>query len=552
MQHDQRFDGWKAIANFLGRERSTASRWARERGLPVHRVPGGQTGTVYALRSELDAWLASDGLGRGIAAPEIVDEEPAAGGSAQKRRGNGAVSIGIAVIFMCAAAAMWWAIGRVPAAAKTPVSIAAVASSTASPEAAAFARALTADLARFANASGDLVVYEAEPAAANTQYIVRTEIERSNDKTIAVSRLISAKDGEVLWSRRFEQVDPALSVLRDRVAANIVGVLQCSFGGLEGERAKARSIDLTQIMTICQEFEANDMTAARARAQRLTLERPDLAIGWSLLAVIHGNSIDEQNNATLLGEARANAERARQIAPDSAMTWLALTAATGKTASDPAALPMTEVALQRHRDHPWLLSQHSVILFNLGYVQASVAPAVTAYRNNPGFLYMRDVAVRRLAAAGQVADAQVLQDENDLLWPGHTMAMETRARIVQPGPALRQTDLDMIRESEKRFNDQRYEAYLLARLYERAGNRAAALAWLQRAPIKDAHQQWSLLFWPDAAGLRTEPMFFQKMAALGLVRWWVKRGQWPDFCREPGLKYSCADEAAKSRGGIAL
>jgi hypothetical protein len=35
------------------------------------------------------------------------------------------------------------------------------------------------------------------------------------------------------------------------------------------------------------------------------------------------------------------------------------------------------------------------------------------------------------------------------------------------------------------------------------------------------------------------------MADLGLVSWWVKRRQWPDFCSEPGLKYDCAAEAAK-------
>ena len=60
MHHDQRLDGWKAIANYLGRERTTAIRWAKERGLPVHRVPGGRTGTIYALREELDHWLASE------------------------------------------------------------------------------------------------------------------------------------------------------------------------------------------------------------------------------------------------------------------------------------------------------------------------------------------------------------------------------------------------------------------------------------------------------------------------------------------------------------
>ncbi len=334
-------------------------------------------------------------------------------------------------------------------------------------------------------------------------------------------------------------------MLRDRVAANIVGVLQCSFGGLEGEQRKARTVELTQLMTICQDFEDGNMAAARARARRLTLQRPDLAIGWALLAVIQGNLLDEQGDSTLLADARANAERARQIAPDNAMTSLALTAATGIASSDPEALPMTDQALQKHPDHPWLLSRRSVILFNLGYVQDSVAPAINAYRNNPSFLYTRDVAVRRLAAAGQVAEAQQLQEENDRLWPGHTMAMETRARLVKPGAVLRKSDLDMIREIENRFKDEPFAAYLLARLHERTGDRAAAMAWLERAPVKDAQQQWSLLFWPDAAGLRTEPAFFRKMAALGLVRWWVKRRQWPDFCREPGLKYSCADEAAK-------
>jgi tetratricopeptide (TPR) repeat protein len=53
-----RFDGWKAIARYLGRDRTTAMRWAADRGLPVHRLPGGKRGSVYALGSELDAWMA--------------------------------------------------------------------------------------------------------------------------------------------------------------------------------------------------------------------------------------------------------------------------------------------------------------------------------------------------------------------------------------------------------------------------------------------------------------------------------------------------------------
>ena len=48
---------WKEIAAFLNRAERTAKRWERERGLPVHRVPGGERGGVFAYPDELEAWL---------------------------------------------------------------------------------------------------------------------------------------------------------------------------------------------------------------------------------------------------------------------------------------------------------------------------------------------------------------------------------------------------------------------------------------------------------------------------------------------------------------
>ena len=56
-----RIDGWKAIGGHFGRDRTTAMRWAKTRGLPVRRMPGGKTATVYALKSELDQWARSHG-----------------------------------------------------------------------------------------------------------------------------------------------------------------------------------------------------------------------------------------------------------------------------------------------------------------------------------------------------------------------------------------------------------------------------------------------------------------------------------------------------------
>ena len=49
--------GWKEIANYLRMGVRTAQRW-EHLGLPIHRVAGRGTGSVYAFCIELDKWMA--------------------------------------------------------------------------------------------------------------------------------------------------------------------------------------------------------------------------------------------------------------------------------------------------------------------------------------------------------------------------------------------------------------------------------------------------------------------------------------------------------------
>ena len=57
----KRLDSWKEIAAFFARAERTVKRWETERGLPVHRVPGGGRGAVFAYSDELAAWLKGPG-----------------------------------------------------------------------------------------------------------------------------------------------------------------------------------------------------------------------------------------------------------------------------------------------------------------------------------------------------------------------------------------------------------------------------------------------------------------------------------------------------------
>lgn len=58
-----RLDSWKTIAEYCKRDVRTVTRWADERRMPIHRVPGGKRGSVFAFVEEIDVWMVSQGSG---------------------------------------------------------------------------------------------------------------------------------------------------------------------------------------------------------------------------------------------------------------------------------------------------------------------------------------------------------------------------------------------------------------------------------------------------------------------------------------------------------
>jgi hypothetical protein len=73
---------WKEIAVYLNRAESTVKRWERERGLPVHRVPGGERGSVFAYPGELADWLK--GKAQELEADDSKSSEPVAGSASER------------------------------------------------------------------------------------------------------------------------------------------------------------------------------------------------------------------------------------------------------------------------------------------------------------------------------------------------------------------------------------------------------------------------------------------------------------------------------------
>jgi tetratricopeptide (TPR) repeat protein len=53
----RRLESWKEIADFFSRDEKTVRRWEKNNALPVHRIPGGAKGRVFAYSAELSEWL---------------------------------------------------------------------------------------------------------------------------------------------------------------------------------------------------------------------------------------------------------------------------------------------------------------------------------------------------------------------------------------------------------------------------------------------------------------------------------------------------------------
>ena len=57
--YGDRLDSWKEIAVYLNRSVRTVHRWEKDEGLPVHRHHHRDLGSVFAYKTELDAWFST-------------------------------------------------------------------------------------------------------------------------------------------------------------------------------------------------------------------------------------------------------------------------------------------------------------------------------------------------------------------------------------------------------------------------------------------------------------------------------------------------------------
>jgi Tol biopolymer transport system component len=100
-----RLNSWKEIASYLQRDVTTVQRWEKREGMPVHRHVHERLGSVYAFRSELDAWTRSRSP---QPASDIAADEPTERVVRRQHLVLQRWSIAALVIAAAAATTGWW------------------------------------------------------------------------------------------------------------------------------------------------------------------------------------------------------------------------------------------------------------------------------------------------------------------------------------------------------------------------------------------------------------------------------------------------------------
>jgi TolB-like protein/Flp pilus assembly protein TadD len=271
-----RLDSWKDVAAYLKRDVTTVQRWERREGLPIRRHVHDKQGSVYAFRSELDAWqrtrtrqVRAEETDRSTAiVAEQLAPDPETGSvslpsvqrpAATPRRALGRFSAVAGLIgFVVAAIAFGVALGRVTPSAPpeiTSLVVLPLENLSADPAQAYLAAGLTEELtARLAQLRALRVVSRTSAMAFEGRRVSLPAIGRELHVDAALEGSVRQQDGRVkvsiqlihvptdahLWARDFERDAGDLLQLQSDIAGAVANEVRVQIR--PDERARLSSV----------------------------------------------------------------------------------------------------------------------------------------------------------------------------------------------------------------------------------------------------------------------------------------------------------------------
>jgi adenylate cyclase len=360
---EPRLESWKEIAGYLKRGTRTVQRWESEEGLPVHRLVHEKLGSVYAYRSELDAWWSS----RGASLAAETPSEPESGPS-------------IAVLpltdmsqakdqaYFCEGMAeeIIHALGRIHEL--------RVASRTSS--------------FRFHTPAADL---RQLGQALRVRHVLEGSVRKSGERLRIAVRVVDAQSGFQLWSEQFDRAAADVLNIQNEIAGNVARTLQLTLTRAEKsalERPRTRDVTAYDLYLRGRDYfyrySPKGIELARRSFARAVEIDPDyadahagLADCWSYIYLYSDRS------DTVRDQAGAYSRRALELDPESAQAHASLAFSLSLVGHTEEARTAFETALRLDPglfEARYFYARHC---FVLGELEKAVALYEGAHRVRP-------------------------------------------------------------------------------------------------------------------------------------------------------------------------
>ena len=488
------------------------------------------------------------------------------------------VLMGVLLMIMVGGALVYWK----PWASRSAVPVVAVAAAEPTAASRNLARDLLVRLGSLQSERSDsLNLVEEGRSKGASDLIFQIGKSDTDQQATANLVLLDGTDHSLLWSKDFQQPSNNEADLRQQVAFTAARVMACALEGLAFKGRQIPKQPLKLYLNGCaqiSELSGGDPRPVIPIFLAVIKDAPRFEPAWANLLMAEAEMVDfalnngEATNSHVQ-QLREHIRDARKLNPAMAEATIAEISLLPATAFRQK-LDLVDRAKQVSPNSPIVLTTRSGLLRAVGRMGENVDDAKRAAELDPLSPITRNSYISALAYAGRIDAAREELHRAEQLWPGTKTLQDVQFRFH-----LRYGDpVKALRLASERGEESRIETFLNAKIHPTPenirkvitliGNRLGqpndfALSYaIQAYGEFDRNQELfaALVNWPNPNALaavsdlffrptlrkfRNDPRFMRIALKAGLVDYWIKSGNWPDFCAEADVTYDCKAEVAK-------
>jgi hypothetical protein len=390
------------------------------------------------------------------------------------------------------------------------------------------------------------------------------------------SLTLSDRDGRsILWSKSWSVPDASAVDLRQdvsRLASRAALCLTDAEGGSERLTQPALGVYVGGCVGIID----STMSPAQLSStfERVVALAPDFPSGWADVAILRSLLAQQESlPGPAYAKAREAIDTARKLNPRSGSAYLA---EAMLLQDDVGRLALLDKGVAVEPTNALVQSDRAQALGSVGRMAEAVQVAKRAVELDPLSPYTRSQYILALTYAGQFSRAQADIADARKKWPNDAdiewaefgfqyrygdphVAEQLLPRVLEysdsqltpyrklvaarldPSASNVEGVIDAFRAESQKDPYNRNKLLLALGLFGRFDEVYQLLSDPSFQPFVDA----SILFRPEFAPVRADRRFMAVAVRAGLVHYWRRSGNWPDFCGTEQLKYDCKTEAAK-------